>query len=363
MNSHITAVTRRRIIRSLTGVSWFGDLDEVTFLERLFPIDELPSYDGRYTTAREDIVQHCIANYDWPEDWIFTDDRFGLSHDDAALLGLLAEMLHPAVRDDSAEATRLAASLNELLVQDRYEIVQVDDISGAPIFAGRRMGGGVPGAMKNLIFAADGPKPEIVLEDALNNDVRIVRNEQFCLVYDRPLSARGLTWADLCTWWAERQNLTTQAPREVSLDLHNRLRRCLDNDAERLLLHTYARRYARLGAEIPALLPQVYLHYDPYSAAQRASAEFPLVRQRMDFLLLLPQRIRIVIELDGKQHYADRVGRADTRRYAEMVAEDRDLRLRGYEVYRFGGAELVDKSAGEAMLSSFFDRLATRYGR
>lgn len=30
------------------------------------------------------------------------------------------------------------------------------------MFAARRIGGGVPGSMKNLIFAADGPKPEIV---------------------------------------------------------------------------------------------------------------------------------------------------------------------------------------------------------
>jgi len=30
------------------------------------------------------------------------------------------------------------------------------------------------------------------------------------------------------------------------------------------------------------------------------------------------------------------------RRYASMMAEDRDLRLKGYEVYRFGGAELTD---------------------
>jgi hypothetical protein len=39
-----------------------------------------------------------------------------------------------------------------------------------------------------------------------------------------------------------------------------------------------------------------------------------------------------------------------------MVAEDRRIRLRGYEVYRFGGSELGRGSA-KAELSSFFDRL------
>lgn len=61
-----------------------------------------------------------------------------------------------------------------------------------------------------------------------------------------------------------------------------------------------------------------------------------LSRQRMDFLLLFPDRSRVVIEIDGRQHYAAEE-RADPGRYAEMVREDRALRLRGYEVYRFGG--------------------------
>jgi transposase len=42
----------------------------------------------------------------------------------------------------------------------------------------------------------------------------------------------------------------------------------------------------------------------------------PLPRQRTDFLLLLPDRVRVVIECDGK-HYADDDGRASPRRYAD----------------------------------------------
>lgn len=68
---------------------------------------------------------------------------------------------------------------------------------------------GVAGELKNLIFAADGPKPEIVFSDALNNDVLVVKNEQFCLVYDRPLGAQGLTWAELTSWWATNRSSGT----------------------------------------------------------------------------------------------------------------------------------------------------------
>jgi hypothetical protein len=37
-----------------------------------------------------------------------------------------------------------------------------------------------------------------------------------------------------------------------------------------------------------------------------------------------------------------------------MVAEDRKLRLAGYEVYRFGGAEFVDRKQATVILREFF---------
>ena len=74
----------------------------------------------------------------------------------------------------------------------------------------------------------------------------------------------------------------------------------------------------------------------------------------MDFLLLLPNHERIVIEVDGRQHYAGDDGRADPDRYAEMMKEDRTLRLAGYEVYRFGAEELAAGDAGRELLRQFF---------
>jgi very-short-patch-repair endonuclease len=83
------------------------------------------------------------------------------------------------------------------------------------------------------------------------------------------------------------------------------------------------------------------LHYDPYTRVQLGQREGPLKRQRMDFLLVMSHRRRVVLEVDGHQHYADVAGAADPARYAAMVAEDRALRLIGYEVYRFGGHEFT----------------------
>jgi very-short-patch-repair endonuclease len=357
-------VTRRRLIEGLAAMNtvWSGILDDVDFLSRLYDVEALPSHDPRFATAGRDIFQHRCLNLDWNDDWIFHDPRFGLANDDDALLRFLAEMLHPYVRTDLAEVKRLCEFLNATLIHDGYKIVQIDDISGAPVFVGCRSGSGVQGSMKNIIFAAVGPKPEIVLVDALNNDLRVVKHEQHCLIYDRPLAAHGLTWREVVGWWADREGMDGHPERKIWLSLHNRLLASLgDNGAERRILTAYAKRYRRHGADIPALLPQVYLHYDPYTQTRRRTPG-PLPRQRMDFLLLAPHGIRIVIECDGRQHYAETDGRASPQRYAAMMAEDRELRLKGYEVYRFGGAELTDNPTTEQLLDAFFDRLAEHHG-
>lgn len=219
---------------------------------------------------------------------------------------------------------------------------------------------GVDGDVKNLIFAAHGPKPRIVLRDAINNVIEIVEHADKCLVYDRPLEATGLPWGALTSWWAETKPSDNADP---ARSLYARLRASLDSPAEKLLFNAYGTRYGNdEGDYVPALIPQVYLHYDPYTLRELADrAGQVLQRQRMDFLMLFADRSRIVIEVDGKQHYADG-DVASPARYAEMVAEDRKLRLAGYDVYRFGGAELhPDDPAAPARVQRFFDELLDRH--
>ncbi|MET8514383.1 hypothetical protein [Streptomyces sp. NPDC005077] len=232
----------------------------------------------------------------------------------------------------------------------------------------RRFTKGPSGSFKNLIFAADGAKPELVLRDAVNNDVEIVRNADTCLVFTDSLPPQGLTWRQLVTWWTE--NHQPGADEKTAADgLYRRLYRSLDSRPEQLLMITYCARYAEEGGfDLPALIPQVYLHYDPYTR-KSGKQSGSLYRQRMDFLLLAPDRARIVIEVDGVQHYGrenppDDQGRvtwtAVPRLYSEMVAEDRRLRLAGYEIYRFGGWELTAPGR-EQLLTDFFTELLKRH--
>jgi very-short-patch-repair endonuclease len=145
---------------------------------------------------------------------------------------------------------------------------------------------------------------------------------------------------------------------------------------ELAIFKSYYEAYGKLlGDRLPALIPQVYLHFDPFTQRQRGD-EKVLARQRMDFLLMLDHGTRIVIEVDGEQHYGAQdvpgVGPFRTRPelYAEMVREDRRLKLRGYEVFRFGGTEFADvdleqRTVGaqsKRHVTEFFDALLARHG-
>lgn len=220
--------------------------------------------------------------------------------------------------------------------------------------------GGVQGNIKNLIFAANGPKPEIVLADAINNDIRIVKNEQYCLVYDQPIPERGLRWHDLVAWWQKLPEQASCDKKTAENNLYQRLKASLcTSPPEQLFFRTYMHYFRQTLREVqPALIPQVYLHYDPYLLTTFSDKRH-LVRQRMDFLLLLSHQKRIVIEIDGQQHYAVD-GQARPKLYAEMVCEDRKLKLSGYEVYRFGGHELQEPD-GEHVVIAFFQALFQRH--
>jgi hypothetical protein len=143
----LTEVTRVALRIEVFGeYSWFGRLSEIEFLDRLYDLDALPSTDTRFENARADIIQHRYNNYDWEDDWVFSDSRFELETSDDKLLAFLAEMLHPAVRIDHDEVDSMAAVINRLLTPDGYELKEIDTISGRAVYGavGRTPGPYVP---------------------------------------------------------------------------------------------------------------------------------------------------------------------------------------------------------------------------
>ena len=54
----------------------------------------------------------------------------------------------------------------------------------------------------------------------------------------------------------------------------------------------------------------------------------------MDFLILYKGK-RIIIEIDGKEHFKN------TEEYSKQCKYDRDMKFLGYDVFRLGGYELT----------------------
>lgn len=378
----VSPLVRRDVLKTLNPLaSLFGELPLIDSLREVFGVSvihddpaELAGLLGR-TSLHGQIVQHCLRNDDWSHEELLTQCG-ALTCSQTRFFALLTKLLHPMTRRD-AEQAELAIAVGEALRRDGFTVRQTGVESGYAIYGVTRAQAGVAGAMKNLIFASIGEKPELVFRDAVNNDVEIVKHADKVLVFDRPLPSSGLLlWKDLRDWYAELQGISD--PGSAKEQLFRRLRQAVlsaRSAGEFAVFQGYYERYgSSLGDRLPALIPQVYLHYDPYTRRQRGDEQF-LTRQRMDFLLMLEQGVRIVIEIDGRHHYAlpdplvsDRFI-ANAQRYAEMVAEDRRLRLMGYEVYRFGGYEFLDvdleqRKVGQfsqQCVAEFFDRLLARH--
>lgn len=284
---------------------------------------------------------------------------------DKRVFQFLEHLVHPRVRQGE-EQREWVELVNQTIAVDGYHLVETGTISGRPVFSVHRMTRGVQGQPKNLIFASTGPKPELGFSDAINNDIVILRNEEHCLVYSERIGDEGLRWEDLVAWWAALHDETPKA-REIRKALGRRLLASLGSPAEKRFFEAYFRTFATmLGQNLPALVPQVYLHYDPltFRQLQARSEGKRFTIQRMDFLMLLPERVRIVLEIDGQQHYATGTqdsSRPSPRTYAETVKADRRLRLVGYEVYRFGGYEFRDDTSAEDTVREFFSELFRRH--
>ena len=131
-----------------------------------------------------------------------------------------------------------------------------------------------------------------------------------------------------------------------------------DSPPQRHLYELYHEIFGVAVQDLPAFLPEVWLHWDPKTVKMRGRDA--LQRFRMDFLLLLPHGQRLVLEVDGMHHYA-RDGRADPQVHATTVRADRDIKLSGYEVFRFGAGELQDRARARSVRQRFFNDLFRLY--
>lgn len=255
-------------------------------------------------------------------------------------------------------------AINRGLENVGLSLQKSDVIAGKIKYKAVPINQGVQEPIKNIIFAAK-YKPDIVLDDALANDIKIV-NANGALVYDQGIPPEGISWELLKNWYELLEIDNTE--KGMAELFYN----CLDSEPERLFFKAYIDYLKKHGKHIPALIPQVYMYYDPKTKKQREWQIFE--HQKMDFMMIIAPTQRVVFEIDGSQHYSEDDIVPGTQykhyaspiRYAEMMKAHRDMVLAGYDVYRFGGREFwlngsITEKTVISNISDFFDMLFDKY--
>lgn len=367
----ITTVTRRKVLNWLAEQTDLeGEIRIDKFLNRIWDLKNMPSI-YREVSREEDILRHMVRNEDLTYKQLLEDVLKVIYVSDSTFKRFIEELVYPDVRANKRQKEYVDI-LNSYLKDDGYSLLCSNYVSGNPIFTLQKNVRGVGNEVKNIIFAGIGGKPDVVLEDSLSNTIKLIDNGVDCLVYNQPITASGLKWRELVTWWGNADEYS-----ENDADrLFERLIKSMDSSPEKNFMWVYYQCFIkeRNNPDLPALIPQVYCHYDPKSAGMRNGVVY--VHQRMDFLMLFSDRERVVIEIDGMQHYSDereldvlidekkcKIKRniSSPKKYAEMVEDDRKLKLYGYNVFRFGGYEFLAEQRPKSKIINFFEELFKLY--
>jgi very-short-patch-repair endonuclease len=354
-------VERGNRFRMLLDRFWVLDTEPLSFL-----LD-----DG--TGLRAQIDQHVFCNPgDWPVVELF--ERLGaLEAHHPRFARFLVALVSADTIPDVRSQRRLVEILKSPLQDAGAELRETGEAEGYPVFSMVSMRARRSRPPRALIFATLS-KPDIRIGDALDLDIEILGSRNDVLFYDRPIDGEGLLWRDLHCWWKETRQITDDVRAKKAL--YQRLKECLPArlvegekkryPAQENLFELYYDLHARDVPGLPALLPEVWVHWDPKT--MHARGDTAMTHHRMDFLLLLPGGHRVVLEVDGIQHYSSaqttdgwRNAKADRKEYARTVRGDRDLKLSGYEVFRFGTAELEHRDAARQVLRGFFADLFREY--
>ena len=133
-SSEITPLTRRRIVAELDRISLSGELPEIEFLKKVWPIDTIPSPHpgGRERTMEDYLVRHRIANHDMSNREVL--EALGINTcPQEKIFRLLEQVLDPLIRE-FPQQMELASRLNRHLNLDGFSLEKTGSMSGSPIF-------------------------------------------------------------------------------------------------------------------------------------------------------------------------------------------------------------------------------------
>lgn len=183
----ISIIVRQAIFDEITlnKISWSGRLEEPDFLNRIYDLSKMSSYDSRYDNAYDDIRKHRILNFDWEDDWVFTDRRFNLLHcNEEELLKFLSLTINPVSRTDDEGVSQLIEIYNRNLSVCGLEFYEKSKIAGKSIYGYREISilydtiGGKEVKQRKIALVIGCSQYEFVghLENPLNDALGVKQN-------------------------------------------------------------------------------------------------------------------------------------------------------------------------------------------
>ena len=164
-------------------------------------------------------------------------------------------------------------------VRENFDVLVVAGIGGSYL--------GARSALDALKGIKGVDKPEIIFTDALANIIT-VRNEDKCLIYNKPILNEALTWRQMVKWFEEKYGITANAEK-IYID---RLRESfgIASPPEITFFDVYLEWMHEMGDDVPALIPQVYVYYDPLTKNEREWKKI-FEHQIFDFFMLFHVRV------------------------------------------------------------------------
>lgn len=182
--NRISEITRRDIVDALLldkTTPFFGRLDLVSFLKRVWPLEQMSSEDSRFKTADGDIWQHMVNNSDWEYSELLYRRLAIADIPDEQFARFLEACIHPLVVSESERIIQLLALFNDALKNDGFAMRPSGKISGRAIYKVATATTGTDGL---------GQAYEVVLSfagenrDYVERVAEILRANQVSLFYD-----------------------------------------------------------------------------------------------------------------------------------------------------------------------------------
>lgn len=132
----ISEVTRRDIVDGLllSGEPFYGRLDLVSFLKRIWALKSMSSTDYRYQDAEGDIWQHMVRNSDWSDTELLYS-RLGITDiPDEQFTQFLETCVHPLASRDTEKTANVVTQFNDALRRDGFTMRAAGQLSGRTVY-------------------------------------------------------------------------------------------------------------------------------------------------------------------------------------------------------------------------------------